>query len=68
MKPAEWKKRIYDHSMYAARSTASAAELYPNARRWAEDTGEIKFNLFPIPQTYIDLNTGAELTQNEGWK
>ena len=68
MKPAEWKKRIYDHSMYAARSTASAAELYPNARRWAEDTGEIKFDLFPIPQTYIDLNTGAELTQNEGWK
>ena len=69
MKPAEWKKRIYDHGMYSARSNANPAELYPNTRRWAEDTGEIKFNLFPIPQTYIDLNTGSEgLYQNDGWK
>ena len=69
MKPAEWKKRIYDHGMYSARSNANPAELYPNTRRWAEDTGEIKFNLFPIPQTYIDLNTGSDgLYQNEGWK
>ena len=69
MKPAEWKKRIYDHGMYSARTTAPASELYPNTRRWAEDTGEIKFNLFPIPQTYIDLNTGSEgLYQNDGWK
>ena len=69
MKPAEWKKRIYDHGMYSARSNAPASELYPNTRRWAEDTGEIKFNLFPIPQTYIDLNTGSDgLYQNEGWK
>ena len=69
MKPAEWKKRIYDHGMYSARTNAPASELYPNTRRWAEDTGEIKFNLFPIPQTYIDLNTGSEgLYQNDGWK
>ena len=69
MKPAEWKKRIYDHGMYSARSNADPATLYPNTRRWAEDTGEIKFNLFPIPQTYIDLNTGSEgLYQNDGWK
>lgn len=69
MKPAEWKKRIYDHGMYSARTSAPASELYPNTRRWAEDTGEIKFNLFPIPQTYIDLNTGSDgLYQNEGWK
>ena len=69
MKPAEWKKRIYDHGMYSARTSAPASELYPNTRRWAEDTGEIKFNLWPIPQTYIDLNTGSDgLYQNDGWK
>ncbi len=65
MKPDEWKHRIYDYGMYSARS---GAEIYPDIRRWSEETGEIKFNLFPIPQTYIDLNTGSDgLTQNEGW-
>ena len=34
--------------------------------RWAEFTGEIAFDLFQIPQTYIDLNTGAEMAQNVG--
>jgi tetratricopeptide (TPR) repeat protein len=69
MKPNEWKKRIYDHGMYSARTGTDPATLYPNTRRWAEDTGEIKFNLWPIPQTYIDLNTGSEgLYQNDGWK
>ena len=67
MKPQEWKKRIYDHGMYSARSSADPATLYPNTRRWAEFTGEIAFDLFPIPQSYIDLNTEAEMTQNKGW-
>ena len=66
MKPAEWKERIYNYSMYAARPTAT--DLYPNGRRWAEDNKEIAFNLWPIPQTYIDLNTGSVLPQNDGWK
>lgn len=35
--------------------------------RWAEFTGEIAFDLFQIPQSYIDLNTGAEMAQNKGW-
>ena len=65
MKPSEWKPRIYNYGMYSARGNA---EIYPAIRRWAEDSGDIQFDLFPIPQTYIDLNTGAELTQNEGWK
>ena len=68
MKPAEWKKRIYDHGMYSARVGTDPATLFPNTRRWAEDTGEIKFDLWPIPQTYIDLNTASDgLTQNPGW-
>ncbi len=53
MEPEVWKQRLYDHAMYI--------EQYPIYTR------EIPWNLFPIPQSYIDLNTGAELTQNEGW-
>ena len=69
MKPDEWKKRIYDHGMYSARSSAPASELYPNTRRWAEFTGNIEFNNWPIPYTYIELNKGSDgLKQNEGWK
>ncbi len=65
MKPEEWKPRIYNYGMYCARG---GAEVYPSIRRWSEDSGEIKFNLFPIPQTYIDLNTGSDgLYQNDGW-
>ena len=26
-----------------------------------------EWNLWPIPQTYIDLNVEAELAQNPGW-
>ena len=66
MKPEEWKPRIYNYGKYCARP---GTPVYPEIRRWAEDTGEIAFNLWPIPQTYIDLNTGSDgLTQNPGWK
>ena len=65
MKPDEWKSRIYRYGMYSARV---GDEVFPNIRRWAEDSGEIKFDFFPIPQTYIDINTGSDgLYQNEGW-
>lgn len=36
-------------------------------RRWAEFQGPIQFKNWPIPQTYIDLNTGADFPQNPGW-
>lgn len=65
LQPEEWKTRIKNYSMY---NTNAGAKVYPEVRRWAEFTQPIQFNLWPIPQTYIDLNTGAELTQNEGWK
>lgn len=69
-KPAEWKQRIYDYGMYTARPNADPATLFPNARRWAEYTHEIPFNYLPIPQDYIDLNSGNPdgMKQNEGWK
>ncbi len=67
MKPEEWKQRIYNYGMYSAREGTNPYELYPNTRRWAEDKSQIKFDLWPIPQTYIDLNTGAVLEQNAGW-
>ena len=66
MKPEEWKQRIYNYGMYSARP---GAQVYPDIRRWSEDTNEIAFDLWPIPQTYIDLNTGSDgMTQNPGWK
>jgi SusD family. len=66
MKPAEWKHRIYDYGMYSARSDAESGW---QVRRWADFTGEIEWDLWPIPQTYIDLNTESDgLTQNPGWK
>lgn len=64
MSPEEWKSRIYNYGMYAARNGAA---VYPEVRRWAEYTSDIRFNNWPIPQTYIDLNTGAPMEQNEGW-
>ena len=71
MEPEIWKARIYDHGMYSARANTPETELGPKyARRWAEFTGEIKFNYLPIPQTYIDLNTENPdgMKQNDGWK
>ncbi len=65
MKPEEWKPRIYNYGMYSARG---GAKVFPQIRRWSEFTGNISFNYWPIPQAYIDLNTGSELAQNEGWK
>lgn len=66
MKPSEWKHRIYDYGMYSVRNGDEAGW---QVRRWAEFTGEIEWDLWPIPQTYIDLNKESEgLTQNPGWK
>ena len=66
MKPSEWKHRIYDYGMYSARANTPVGSDY---RRWADFTGEIEWNLWPIPQTYIDLNTESDgMPQNPGWK
>ncbi|MBR6211555.1 MAG: RagB/SusD family nutrient uptake outer membrane protein [Bacteroidales bacterium] len=66
MKPSEWKHRIYDYGMYSARADAPSGWEY---RRWPDFTGEIEWNLWPIPQTYIDLNSESDgMPQNPGWK
>ena len=66
MKPSEWKYRIYDYGMYSARSGDPKGWEY---RRWDDFTGEIDWNLWPIPQTYMDLNTESDgMPQNPGWK
>lgn len=65
MKPEEWKQRITNYGMYSQRGNTPK---YPEVRRWSEYTGDIKFNNWPIPLAYIDLNKEAEMTQNEGWK
>ncbi len=51
--PAVWKQRLYDHAMYI--------DTYPNY------TIEIPFELWPIPNDIIEINTGAEIIQNDGW-
>ena len=63
-KPEEWQSRIENYGTYTARGTAAK---FPDIRRWSEYTKEIQFENWPIPQTYIDLNTGAEMAQNVGW-
>lgn len=64
MEPEEWKPRILKYATYAANP---GDPVFPEVRRWREFSGEIAFDLWPIPQAYIDLNTGAPMEQNEGW-
>lgn len=64
MKPSEWKHRIYDYGMYSARADADKGWEY---RRWDDFTGEIAWDLWPIPQTYIDINSETKMEQNPGW-
>ena len=54
MEPEVWKPRIYDHAMYW--------KDYPCY------STPIAWDLWPIPQDIIDLNTGAPMEQNSGWK
>ncbi|MDO5000419.1 MAG: RagB/SusD family nutrient uptake outer membrane protein [Bacteroidales bacterium] len=54
MEPQVWKQRIYDHAMYW--------KDYPTY------STPIAWDLWPIPQDIIDLNTGAPMEQNPGWK
>lgn len=54
MEPAVWKQRLYDHAMFISD--------YNNYKL------PVKFNLWPIPQKVIELNTGARFNQNEGWE
>ncbi len=63
MEPEVWQKRVMDYGMYSA----TDGRVYPEVRRWARFSGPIKFKYWPIPQNYIDLNTGADFPQNEGW-
>ena len=65
MKPEEWQPRLLNYGMYTA---SGSDQVYPAIRRWAEyKDRSIKFKNWPIPQTYIDLNTGNPMSQNEGW-
>ncbi len=53
MEPAVWKQRLYDHAMFIA--------------DYAQYDLTIPFDLWPIPQTTIELNTEADFPQNSGW-
>lgn len=64
MEPKVWHARIKNYSTYA---TNPGAVVFPEVRRWAEFTGDIPFKYWPIPKAYIDLNSGVQWEQNEGW-
>ena len=64
MEPEVWHARIKNYSTYA---TNPGAVVFPEVRRWAEFTGDIPFKYWPIPKAYIDLNSGVQWEQNEGW-
>jgi hypothetical protein len=70
--PELWKERIYAYGQYTYRKGAKLnpnAPLYPTTQQFDIWTGEIKWDLFPIPLTYIDLNTDNPegMKQNPGW-
>jgi tetratricopeptide (TPR) repeat protein len=53
MEPATWKQRLYDHAMFI--------------HDYVKYTISIPFDLWPIPQNTIELNTEADFPQNTGW-
>jgi tetratricopeptide (TPR) repeat protein len=53
MEPEVWKQRIYDYGMFTSD--------YPRYNL------PIRWDLWPIPQSIIDLNVGADFPQNPGW-
>ncbi len=70
--PETWKPRIYSYGTWSY--TPSKATLNPNAKLFPEtflqhvDT-DIKWDLWPIPKDYVDLNTDNPegMKQNPGW-
>lgn len=54
-------KSINDHAMYIA------GQSFWKGYFTTTHDKITKWNLFPIPQTIIDTNTGAKIEQNPGW-
>jgi len=70
--PEVWKERVYAYGQYTYRAGASLnpnAKLYPETQQFDTWQGTIKWDLWPIPLTYIDLNTDNPegMQQNPGW-
>lgn len=75
--PDVWKTRIWSYGMWsydAAKGTLNPnAKLYPDTQQVAPANGAqspaLKWDLWPIPKTYVDLNTDNPdgMKQNPGW-
>lgn len=74
--PAIWKDRIYSYGMWIYDETLSTlnknASLYPETQQFAygQPGTQIKWDLWPIPKDYVDLNTDNPegMAQNPGWE
>lgn len=73
LEPAIWKDRIYSYGMWTyngAKSTLNKnAKLYPETMLHEDTNTDIKWDLWPIPKAYVDLNSENPegMKQNPGW-
>ncbi len=74
--PAIWKDRIYSYGVWTYDATLSTlnknAVLYPDSMlfEYGNPGTTIKWDLWPIPKDYVDLNTDNPegMKQNPGWE
>ena len=73
MEPDIWKDRIYSYGMWTYNGSKSTlnknAKLYPDTMQHEDVNTDIKWDLWPIPKSYVDLNADNPdgMKQNPGW-
>ena len=71
--PSIWKDRIYSYGTWTyVRSKSSLnknAKLFPDTMQFEDTNTDLKWDLWPIPQVYVDLNVDNPegMAQNPGW-
>ncbi len=74
--PQIWKVRLYSYGMWLYDPTLSTlnknGSTYPDTmlHAYGQPGTQIKWDLWPIPKEYVDLNTGNPdgMKQNPGWE
>ena len=77
--PSVWKDRIYSYGVWiydptlsSLNKNAESVSLYPVGQQFAYGNpgSQIKWDLWPIPKDYVDLNTDNPegMAQNPGWE
>lgn len=71
--PNIWKDRIYSYGTWTyvrSKSTLNKnAKLFPDTMQFEDTNTDLKWDLWPIPQVYVDLNIDNPegMAQNPGW-